>query len=445
MKAGFGKVDITPRLGVEMAGFGPFLHRTAKEFRDFLYARAMAVDDGRDRWVLVSCDLIGVDPETVSEARRLIAAQTGLSDRQIMIHCTHTHSGPATCLLFGWGEPDGPYMTRLPHRIAAAAIAAVRDLREARFSCATAPAKHIAWNRETDSRPTYEDALSDDWQPAHPDHADRTAFVLRVERGGQVAGFLSSFSCHPVVCCEQTHSLHGDFVGVATNLVEAEHPGAVGLFLQGAHGDTNTAVCHESQERSLRALTVFANRYARAIREGLHRARPMKSTPVAATLERVAFRRADWPIGQIEDEMAKLREHIVNPEDGETSRDGRISTVFLLGMREALARLRRTGTHNTTEDMQALRLGTLTILGTPFELFRGIRDRVDREAGEAPLLMLSVTNGCAGYAVTRERFARADYAATRVPFILGHPPYTADLEDEIVAASLRVLRTLRAK
>lgn len=40
MKAGFAKVDITPRLGVELSGFGPHLHRCAREIRDRLHARA---------------------------------------------------------------------------------------------------------------------------------------------------------------------------------------------------------------------------------------------------------------------------------------------------------------------------------------------------------------------------------------------------------------------
>jgi uncharacterized protein YraI len=61
---------------------------------------------------------------------------------------------------------------------------------------------------------------------------------------GRTIGFLSCFGCHPVVCCAQTRHIHGDYCGVATNLLEREHPGSVGLFLQGAQGDVNTCVCH---------------------------------------------------------------------------------------------------------------------------------------------------------------------------------------------------------
>ena len=60
MEAGFAKVDITPRVGVELAGFGPFLHRRATDVRDRLFARAMAVADGDSRSVIVSAALVGL-------------------------------------------------------------------------------------------------------------------------------------------------------------------------------------------------------------------------------------------------------------------------------------------------------------------------------------------------------------------------------------------------
>ncbi len=39
MKAGFAKSDITPRVGVELIGFGPYLHRYSIGVRDRLWAR----------------------------------------------------------------------------------------------------------------------------------------------------------------------------------------------------------------------------------------------------------------------------------------------------------------------------------------------------------------------------------------------------------------------
>ena len=96
-------------------------------------------------------------------------------------------------------------------------------------------------------------------------------------------------------------------------------------------------------------------------------------------------------------------------------------------------------------DMQALRLGDLVILGTPFELFRGIKERVLKEIGRKPALVLSTTNDYFGYAPTKDAYeragdGRASYARDTVPLIIGSAPFTAGLEDEIAEACARLVR-----
>ena len=63
LKAGFAKVDITPPLAVCMAGY--FHRREAEGILDPLYASAIAVSDAKDdiKWILISCDLIGLGSE----------------------------------------------------------------------------------------------------------------------------------------------------------------------------------------------------------------------------------------------------------------------------------------------------------------------------------------------------------------------------------------------
>ena len=60
MKAGFGKTDITPRVGVEMFGFGPYRNRKSIGVRDILEARTAVLECGGKTVVLVSLDLGGI-------------------------------------------------------------------------------------------------------------------------------------------------------------------------------------------------------------------------------------------------------------------------------------------------------------------------------------------------------------------------------------------------
>ena len=74
MKAGFAKIDITPRVGVQLCGFGPYLNRYSIAVRDRLWARVVAVSVGETIVILVSCDLIFLE---LSVTQRIRSAGEG--------------------------------------------------------------------------------------------------------------------------------------------------------------------------------------------------------------------------------------------------------------------------------------------------------------------------------------------------------------------------------
>jgi len=252
IEAGFAKVDITPRVGVELCGFGPYLNRHSVGVRDRLWARAMALRHGRRTAVMVSCDLVGVGLATTRRVRALLRERAGVPQDAVMVHCTHTHSGPTTIDLIGWGDPDDPYNELLPRRIAQAATDALANLSPAEFLHAEVPCEGIGLNREYDrDAPPLEEVLDEDWRPARPELTDTTCHVIRVDKDGRVAGFLSYFGCHPVVCCAATRHIHGDYPGVATNALEREYPGSVGLL------ETSTHALSTSPSRSRCLLSTW--------------------------------------------------------------------------------------------------------------------------------------------------------------------------------------------
>ncbi|MBL4575209.1 MAG: neutral/alkaline non-lysosomal ceramidase N-terminal domain-containing protein, partial [Opitutaceae bacterium] len=276
MKIGFGKSDITPRVGVQLAGFGPFRNRHSNGVRDNLWARAIAFEQNGEKVIIVSCDLTGIVLDTTEDVRAMVSNQTGIDPGAIMLACTHTHSAPSTGTYIGWGEADVPYMETLPARIAQACVDAFNHLDEAELSHAEVPCEGIAVNREYDQPFNHgkpiEHFLTDEWRPDKPDLTETTCHVLKATRDGEIIWFISYFACHPVVCCEETFKIHGDFPGVATNKLEAKYPGSIGLFLQGSLGDVNSCVAHYPEEASMRALEILSDRFAAAVQNGIEKA-----------------------------------------------------------------------------------------------------------------------------------------------------------------------------
>ncbi|NQU10274.1 neutral/alkaline non-lysosomal ceramidase N-terminal domain-containing protein [bacterium] len=434
MKFGFGKVDITPRVGVELCGFGAYINRKSIGVRDRLYARAFAASDGKTTVVVVSADLVAFVLETTRRVRELVRAETGLPDDGIMLHGTHTHSGPNTDPdLVGWGRLDEPYMEILPGRVAAACIQAVRNLQEATLSHAEVPCEGVGLNREYDKdAPPLEEVLREDWRPALPERTDTTCHVLNVEANGSVLGFLSYFGCHPVVCCAETRYFHGDYAGVATNLLEREHPGAIGLFLQGAQGDVNSCVVHKPEQESLLALDVIAGRYARAVRHGLQAAQPLQADVVKSARRTVTFTRTQPPVAELKKALAEKEALFVKPDAADADREVRMATVHVQALRKLIPVLEAGGTVNPATELQGLRIGPLALLGAPFEIFHEVKEEARIKARSPLPLVMGLTNDLLGYAPDRTVAARGGYATQWVPIMLGRLPF-ARIHDELVA------------
>ena len=52
---------------MELAGYGYYLQRQAKYVLDPLYARAVLLEDGARRALMISCDLLGLSAEVCAQ------------------------------------------------------------------------------------------------------------------------------------------------------------------------------------------------------------------------------------------------------------------------------------------------------------------------------------------------------------------------------------------
>ncbi len=93
LKAGVAKLDITPPVGVRMAGFAGRVFPSLA-VHDPLRARALVLNDGGRRAALVGLDLIGISDQTVAEVRKAAGSSAGIAPEALLIAGTHTHSGP---------------------------------------------------------------------------------------------------------------------------------------------------------------------------------------------------------------------------------------------------------------------------------------------------------------------------------------------------------------
>lgn len=91
-EAGLAEIDITPPAGFRMAGY--FDERFSTGTHDPLKAKALVLRQGRTEVALVFCDLVGMTLRESRPAREKASRLTGIPVTNIVIACTHSHTGP---------------------------------------------------------------------------------------------------------------------------------------------------------------------------------------------------------------------------------------------------------------------------------------------------------------------------------------------------------------
>ena len=440
MRAGFAAKDITPRVGVELLGYGPYIHRHSTWIRDPLEARAAAFELDGHRCVIIACDLPGFSPATYEKSVALIREKhPDLEEADLFICASHTHTGPAwEHLGDAWGVPDPVYIALLPRKIASAGLEALEKLEAVKMSVAAVPCEGIGLNRVSDKfNIEFEDCLKEGWRPEKPELTETKTTVLRFDReDGSLAGFFASFAAHPVVCGQSTH-ISGDFPAIAIHSIMRTFPSSVGLFLQGAQGDINPcAVGHKDKNKALLALDVIAGRFERAVRAGLEQARPVDPDILCTAKAPVAIATCPIDWNELDKFLEKQQAILENPAADESAWGTGMAVAYLDGYRRLKDFCERNPDGFFHVLVHGVRLGPVTLFGAPFEMFQAIKNEVVSKAKAEFPVVVGLTAAEYGYAPDRNADMES-YEAKMSPMICGIPQYL-HIQDDLVTAFLEL-------
>lgn len=241
LTAGVARIDITPPVGFRMQGV---MRRTqgAVGVESALLATALVLGDENTNFVIIDCDLIGLDLPLATEIREAVGQRLGTSAGCVALGCTHTHNGPSTSRgnLGGVHDVGGDpveqlaldaYIADLKDQLVEVAATADSKRRPARTAAGCGKVA-MAINREE---------RGDDGRiliGRNPEGTtDHDVPVLRVDDlDGNPVAVLTGYAAHPVVMGFDTDLISQDFPGVVRRVVE-DVTGATCLYLTGAAGN----------------------------------------------------------------------------------------------------------------------------------------------------------------------------------------------------------------
>jgi len=224
MRAGAAEIRLELPLGIPMMGYGARTGRVTDE-HDPLHVRALLLEGG-GRVLIVQLEVCLLAVPQAEALRDRIAHATGLDRDEVWIAATHTHSGPETGVVESLAGAAPPAWVAPIHDAAeAAARAALHAARPARAGLAVGAAGIGRNRREADGA------------------VDREVVVLRVDaagpRGGAPLAVAFVHGTHPTVLGHENLAWSADWPGAAAARIREAFPGAVPIFLLGAHGDVD--------------------------------------------------------------------------------------------------------------------------------------------------------------------------------------------------------------
>ena len=236
--AGVSKLDITPPIGVKMAGYAARL-KPCEGIHDPLYVRTLVMKSNGDFLVIMSLDLAGLDVSTCSEIKDKIYQYLRIPKDSIIITTTHTHSGPQTGR-YGSDWTDLSWLNQTVKKAVSGVIMAVSDLKEALVGYGEGELHTISENRR---------------EREGPIDPKVRVIALNEKHGKEPIATLVNFSMHPVVLRANNAFISADYPGYLCKYLE-EWEGGITLFLQGTCGDIRPRILGtENLEESFRRVS----------------------------------------------------------------------------------------------------------------------------------------------------------------------------------------------
>jgi hypothetical protein len=240
-KGGFAAVSITPPQFMWMSGYGGRTAPADGKETD-LWAKAMVLQTGDRKLVLVTLDLVGIDRGVSQAACKQIMEKHKLPREAVVLSVSHTHCGPVVGTnlrsMYFFDDTQAKlvdeYTAKLPDLILKAVDAAAANLEPVKLTAAVGSAT-FAVNRRTNKEAEVP-ALKAKGELKGP--VDHDVPVLAAhDTKGKLKGIVFGYACHATVMGYQKWS--GDYPGFAMIELEKAHPGAVAMFWTGCGADQN--------------------------------------------------------------------------------------------------------------------------------------------------------------------------------------------------------------
>ena len=427
LKAGFATVNITPPLGIAVAGY--YVPRYASGVLDELEINALALASGETKTLLITVDHCGIEQNLCNDYIKAISDATEVPAENIIISATHTHTAPALERVTE-NELIREYTTFVGRKIVDAAQFALEDLKDAKMGYGKGTAPNVAFVRRYVMK---DGSIKTNPGVNNPDivrpigDTDESVNVMRFDREDAESIVYVNFANHPDVVggCK----ISADWPGLLRGTVEKILDNTKCIFFNGAQGDVNHVNVHPTGGY-LNGMFMDFDDVSRGYAHAKYIARVVTGGVLQA-YDKVEYVDVDSLVSkQIVINVPSNRPdpkdmpeaHRINDlhnagKDSELPYEGMMLTTVVA---EA-GRMVRLENGPDAFDMRlsALKIGPVAMIGIPGEPFTGIGVGLKATEDFGMVLPCCLSNGSEGYFPMQDSYDEGGYEARSSRFKAG--------------------------
>lgn len=392
MKSNVAEIDITPAFEVELSGFAAREHPSIGVLEP-IYARALYLDDEKEKLLWIACDVIALEREFVEKFRAWAKRELKLQPRQVLLSATHTHNAPATIHLTGAGAYSANYVELLMERLQEVAKIATSE---------SEPCEMLVGSTTLN--------LSIDRRNKPSAHVDPYVWAIAFQRprDRSYIGAAMNYTMHPVTLGGGERRISPDWCGAAASTFSMNLRGApVTLVSNGAAGNINPP----QQGVPPQQVREWGQQVGRAALAAIKAATPqtepalkVKSISVAVPL--------DWHDEAKIDAIADKKIAEIQPGWMWEQQFRAAVTAWRKSLKTQVAAGKA---REVDIELQVARIGDAFIVAVNGEMFTRFTDIVRQKTGKN-LFTVAYANSAFGYIPTREAYPEGGYEVETAHF-----------------------------
>jgi hypothetical protein len=371
---------------VKLAGYAFARLKASEGIHDPLKAQVLLLQEGNKKICIISMDMMSIEINFTERLRNAINLRTGIPQHQIMVVCSHIHSGPQgfnTDIAVLHDARDESLLEITLCNIVGACCSCLTNLQPVRFSTGTDWGYGIGLNRN---------------DPEHGE-VDQQVTVVRIDdvKGIPLVLFFN-YGCHPTVIGADNFLISADFPGAARRCLANVYPGTISIFTNGAAGDVSTRFTRRNS--SYEEVDRFGQILAAAVVRAANSAECFSPDTITCNTISLEVPPKQFPsIDEMRNKITSLSrklEHAKNAPESQGELRKLITKLegakLLLQQAEIYKEIKK-----IIIEIQQIKIGNYSLIGIPGEPYSKTIKDIKNAVKPAPIILMGYANDYLGY------------------------------------------------